>query len=88
MFERNKSLSMINLQLCTAHTWNLILSPTVRMLEHDRKCQPSRSFHQKEGKHLAGGTSLPVDTQQLKWKVQTELPFGSVHQYHLITTIK
>lgn len=44
------------------------LIQTARKLEHDRKCQPFWSFHQREGKHLVGVTSLPMDTNSQNGK--------------------
>lgn len=52
------------------------LSQTVRKFEHDRKCQPWWSFHQWEGKHLVGATSLSADTNSRTGKSSLESSCG------------
>lgn len=47
----------------------ITLRRTVRKFEHDRKCQPWWSFHQREeGKHLVKVTSLSADTNSRSGK--------------------
>lgn len=73
------------------------LSQTVRKFEHDRKCPAWWSFHQGEGKHLVGVTSLSADTNSTTGKYRLDsswdgamLPSNNNHfiiaDYYLTST--